>query len=171
MGGRKMKPNRATGRPRQLYDPARTPGIVRALARAGHTNAEMADLLNVSSKCLWQWRDKYPEVRAALDDGKSVADQMVVDALYKRALGYEYDVEDAETLYVPNAQGNPIIKSSKKVRKHINIPPDVGAICFWLKNRRPDEWRDVYKGEVSANIILSVIPPPKPNAATEPTTN
>ena len=21
--------------------------------------------------------------------------------------------------------------------------PDLGAICFWLKNRRPSEWRDV----------------------------
>ena len=22
-------------------------------------------------------------------------------------------------------------------------PPNLGACCFWLKNRRPSEWRDV----------------------------
>src|SRR5271156_4205245 len=22
-------------------------------------------------------------------------------------------------------------------------PPDTAAMCFWLKNRRPDRWRDV----------------------------
>jgi len=161
-------PKNGKPRPRQLYDPARTPGIIRALAQAGHTNAEMAALLDVSSKCLWQWRDKYPEVRAALDDGKTVADQMVIDALYKRALGYEY--EETEVKGVVDEHGQPIgMKEVKKVKKQ--MAPDVGACCFWLKNRRPDEWRDVYKGEVSANIILSVIPPPKPNAASEPTTN
>ena len=27
-----------------------------------------------------------------------------------------------------------------EVKKH--VPPDVGAIAFWLKNRRPDKFRD-----------------------------
>ena len=161
-------PKNGKPRARQLYDPARTPGIIRALAQVGHTNLEMSALLNVSSKCLWQWRDKYPEVKAALDDGKSVADQMVVDALYKRARGYEY--EETEVKGVVDEHGKSIgMKEVKKVKKQ--LAPDVGAICFWLKNRRPDEWRDVYKGEVSANIVLSVIPPPKPNAAQVPSTD
>ena len=33
---------------------------------------------------------------------------------------------------------------------------DVGACCFWLKNRRPSEWRDVQNIEAStAHYILS----------------
>ena len=37
---------------------------------------------------------------------------------------------------------------------------DVGAICFWLKNRKPDKWRDrqeqVHSGAVPVTIIDDV---------------
>jgi len=161
-------PHKCKGRPRQLYDPARTPGIIRALAQAGHTNAEMANLLNVSSKCLWQWRDKYPEVKAALEDGKSVIDQMVVDALVKRAQGYKY--EETEVKGHVDENGKFVgLREAKTIKKF--MASDVTACIFWLKNRRPDEWRDVYKQEHSGDVVLSIIPPSKPNVAQVPPTD
>ena len=38
--------------------------------------------------------------------------------------------------------GNPkrVIKNVRMIKKHVS--PDVGAIAFWLKNRRPDRWRE-----------------------------
>ena len=36
---------------------------------------------------------------------------------------------------------------TKEVTKE--VPPDVGAAAFWLKNRRPDIWRE------KQNLVLS----------------
>ena len=36
------------------------------------------------------------------------------------------------------------------ITKH--IPPDTGAAAFWLKNRRPDKWRD--KPEPEGDAVL-----------------
>jgi hypothetical protein len=33
-----------------------------------------------------------------------------------------------------------IIKNVRMIKKH--VAPDVGAAAFWLKNRRPDRWRE-----------------------------
>ncbi len=49
--------------------------------------------------------------------------------LFKRAIGYEY-----EEITMNNGIEN------KRVMKHIT--PDVTACIFWLKNRKPEKWRD-----------------------------
>lgn len=41
-----------------------------------------------------------------------------------------------------------VFEVTKRQKKF--IPPQVVAQIFWLKNRRPEEWRD--KREVAANI-------------------
>lgn len=69
------------------------------------------------------------------------------NALLKRALGYDYEevvteVEDVPTGKVdPN--GQPVMKQRKHVRKtKKHVPGDTLAMMYWLKNRRPDKWRD-----------------------------
>ena len=32
--------------------------------------------------------------------------------------------------------------------------PELGAICFWLKNRRPSEWRDVQQIEQAVGMYI-----------------
>ena len=49
--------------------------------------------------------------------------------MLKRALGYEYEEETYE---------NGIL--TKKVKKQ--VPPDTTAQIFWLKNRKPNTWKD-----------------------------
>ena len=70
------------------------------------------------------------------------------NALLKRALGYSYtetttDFELIDTGTVDD-DGNPVmekkIKNIRSVKKE--VAPDVGAAAFWLKNRRPDKWRE-----------------------------
>ena len=40
-----------------------------------------------------------------------------------------------------------------------HYPPEVGAICFWLKNRRPDKWRVVQQIEAEhAHYVISEHP-------------
>ena len=65
---------------------------------------------------------------------KDEADNRVERSLYARATGYSYDAvkifhtKDGKVIKVPYTE---------------HVPPDVTAQIYWLKNRRPDHWRDV----------------------------
>ena len=37
------------------------------------------------------------------------------------------------------------------------IPPDVTAAIFWLKNRRPEKWRDRHEFGFEGNIPVKLI--------------
>lgn len=84
----------------------------------------------------------------ALKKGKAPVDTQVENALLKRALGYSY-VETVTEFELTDTgmkddDGKPVmekkIKSVRSIKKE--VPPDVGAGAFWLKNRRPDRWRE-----------------------------
>ena len=68
--------------------------------------------------------------------GKDEPDERVVRSLYQRAIGYV-----TETTKVMMVGGKPEIITYKE-----QVPPDTTAMIFWLKNRRPQEWRE--KSEV-----------------------
>lgn len=84
-----------------------------------------------------------PAICEALAHGREVADIEVENALYKRAIGYEY--EEVKEEY----EGSILVK--RTVIKKI-IPPDTGAQIFWLKNRKTDTWRD--RREIDNTIAL-----------------
>lgn len=109
----------------------------RKLCELGATDIEVADFFDVSGRTIYRWQLKYPEFCQALKAGKDIADERVERSLYHKATGYTYEAEK-----VFQYQGE-IVRA--KVREH--IPPDTTSMIFWLKNRRPDAWRDVHKVE------------------------
>ena len=59
--------------------------------------------------------------------------------------GYEYEEVTTEIEEIPyiDKKGNEQVKKHKHVKKTKKIVlPDTTAQIFWLKNRRPDKWRD-----------------------------
>lgn len=109
------------------------------LCRLGATDAEMADFFQVTISTLSLWKVKYAEFSEALKLGKEVADRRVEEALYNRALGYSH--EDTDIRVVDGAiMETPTIK---------HYPPDTTAAIFWLKNRKPAEWRDKVHQELT----------------------
>jgi hypothetical protein len=113
----------------------------RKLCELGATDIEIADFFDVSDRTVYRWQLKYPEFCQALKAGKLAADDRVERSLYHRATGYSYDSEK-----VFQFQGE-IIRAP--VREH--VPPDTTSMIFWLKNRRPDAWRDVHKIDATLN--------------------
>lgn len=104
--------------------------------------------MGVSSSTYYAWLGKYPEISEAIKKGKAPVDTKVENALLKRALGYEYvetvtDFELIDTGTV-DKNGKPIMERKiKNIRSTIKeVAPDVGAAAFWLKNRRPDKWKE-----------------------------
>jgi transposase len=60
------------------------------MARAGLIDEEIAKELKIAVSTLYLWQKKYPEFSEALKEGKKVADDKVEQALFRRAVGYEY---------------------------------------------------------------------------------
>lgn len=108
--------------------------------RAGATLRELAQIFGVHVDTICEWKLKYPEFSEAIKVGKSTADDRVEHALYNRAAGYSFD---SEKIFVS--------KTGKvtRVKTVEHIAPDTTAQIFWLKNRRPDKWRDRQQHEVS----------------------
>lgn len=98
----------------------------------GATDQELADEFGVSVRSIYRWKNEHPEFCHALKLGKELPDTRVERSLYERALGYERDEVD---IRVVNGE---IVQTP--IRKF--YPPDTTAAIFWLKNRKPEEWRD-----------------------------
>ncbi len=116
----------------------------------GATDKEMAGFFDVTEQTLNNWKKKHPEFFESLKKGKAEADGMVVKSLFKRALGYEAP-EDK----IFNDSGRPMVVPT--IKHH---PPDTTAAIFWLKNRRPDDWRDKREIENSGSMDFVVTDEP-----------
>ena len=112
--------------------------LLEGWARDGLTDEEIASKIGVSRSTLNEWKIKYPDISDTLKRGKEVVDRQVENALLKRALGYKYD-EITKELSVDPDTGEERLTITKVVTKEVQ--PDTTAQIFWLKNRKPDEWR------------------------------
>ena len=102
--------------------------------RAGFTDRELAELFDVSLSAIQKWKRQREDFRNALKVGKAEADNRVERSLYERANGYNYE---AVKIFMPANREKPVYAPYVE-----HVPPDVTACIFWLKNRKPSEWRD-----------------------------
>jgi hypothetical protein len=119
---------------------------VRKLALLGATDQKIADFFNVCETTIDTWKDTYPEFLGALKKAKADYDDNTVElSLRKRANGFMRTVE--------RATKDGVVACMEEV------PPDTTACIFWLKNRKPKEWRDkqeieqVGTSSVEVNVI------------------
>ena len=127
----------------------------------GATDLALAKAFGVSKATITNWKREHPEFLASVKKAKDIWDTKEVEgSLLKRARGFSYN----ETTYEPAAAadsktGKAKLVKTKRVRKL--VVPDVGAICFWLKNRNPKRWKDIKRteitgedgGDVKVNIV------------------
>lgn len=111
--------------------------VVQGWARDGLTDEQIAHNMGIKRQTLYDWQNRFPDISDAIKKGKAPVDIQVENALLKKALGYEYEETITE---VEELAGGKQKKHIRKVLKH--CPPDTTAQIFWLKNRRPDRWRD-----------------------------
>lgn len=123
-----------------------------AWARDGLTEEQIAHNMGISRKTLYEWKSKYSDICDTLKRGKAVVDIQVENALLKRALGYSYKEVTREKIFNPET-GQYELMPTKEVTKE--VVPDTTAQIFWLKNRRPEQWRDKrdvsVEGELNTN--------------------
>jgi len=117
---------------------------VRLLTLDGWDDQRMADFFKITKATWNNWKKAHEEFFASLKDWKLEADHEVEMRLYKRAIGY---VHPEDKIFVND--GTPLIVPTEK-----HYPPDTTAAIFWLKNRKPAEWRD--KQDIDLNVTSDI---------------
>lgn len=136
---------------------------VELLCALGATDDQLAVFFGKTEQTINNWKKSYPEFFESIKRGKLKTDTRVADSLLQRALGAEWieqkEVKLKETKY----------ENGKKVHEEERVeivdlkkaaPPDATAGIFWLKNRRPKEWRDkvdvTHKGDADAPPVFTI---------------
>ncbi len=138
---------KSVGRP-STYDAAFCE-IARKHCLLGATDAQLADLFDVSVQTLNTWKILHPEFLASIKKGKELADGNVADSLYNRALGYSHD---AVKIFMPAGCTEPVY--APYIERY---PPDTNAASLWLRNRQPGLWRDKTDVQHSGTITLEAL--------------
>ena len=124
---------------------------IEAWKRDGLTDEQIFKNLGISRDTFYKYKEKYSDFSEAIKKGKEVADIEVENALFKRAIGYKYkevikevkEIDGKKTTYV------------KEVIKE--MPGDVGAQIFWLKNRKSSKWKDKQDIDIEDNNVSITI--------------
>lgn len=153
-------------------------------ARDGFTDEQLAEVMGIAASTLYDWKKKYPEISESLKRGKDVVDRLVENKLLQRALGYSYEEQEfamfemdedeyfnALEIHIQNFKFShpeatdvdiqlvrekfPRVKKQLIKSKTKEVIPDTTAQIFWLKNRKPEEWRDKQVIEHNGNVKLN----------------
>lgn len=108
--------------------------LIAGWRQAGCTIEEITQKMGVDKRTFRRWRKQCPKLEDALVLSKEIATVQVVNSLYQRAVGIEYDEITRE-----------LIEGELRVTKIVTkfIPPDVKAILAFLYNRDSQNWRVV----------------------------
>ena len=106
--------------------------IAKQILSIGGTDADLAVAFGVNVTTIWRWKAAHPAFLQAYKEGAAFSDDRVEASFYRRAVGYErkavkilsYEGRSWEHDYIEE------------------VPPDPRAGEFWLRNRRPDRWKD-----------------------------
>jgi hypothetical protein len=141
-------------------------------ARDGLKDTQIADNMGINVSTLYTWKNRYSEINEALKKGKEVVDYEIENSListmkkhtltttqYKMVKKDEFKLkaerEEFMNIYKfdhPEASKNEILIATAKgvevyekipiIRTVTEVDPNVSAMIFWLKARRPDVFRD-----------------------------
>lgn len=133
------------GRPTKYRD--EYPAIAKAMCRMGATLPDLANEFEVNVCTIKLWMATHEAFSAAVKIGKEPADNKVEMSLYSRAVGYSI------TETVVKVVNNELVK--EEIIK--NYPPDPASMIFWLRNRKPKDWRAKQEESVESDKVFDGI--------------
>ena len=107
--------------------------LVEGWSRDGLSQQQIANNLGINVDTLIEYKKKYSDFSEALKKGKEIVDFEVENALLKKALGYTVTLNKQKV----TKDGDVV-----DIQEDVHVAPDTTAQIFWLKNRKPDKWRD-----------------------------
>lgn len=107
--------------------------LVEGWARDGLTDEQIAKNLGISKDTFYRYKKEHPDFSDSIKKGKEIVDYEVENALLKTALGFEHTYKDQKV----TKDGDVIDYEHTEY-----IAPSNTAQIFWLKNRKPKQWRE-----------------------------
>ncbi len=134
--------------------------LLKAWARDGLTDKQIAGNMGINTRTLYLWKKRSIQIFQSLKTGKEAADIEVENALYKKALGFremEQTLSTRKTVEYDNGRRvreitEPVVTETQKY-----YPPDTAAAIFWLKNRKPGQWRDKQEQKINLTEAVRII--------------
>lgn len=123
----------------------------------GATDKDLAQFFEVTETTINNWKNDYPEFFESIKKGKSEADAIIASSLYNRAKGAIINQQQAfkiKTVTYNDKGQKTEIESIEIVNLQQEQPPDTTASIFWLKNRKPDRWRDKIETQHSGDVNI-----------------
>ena len=118
---------------------------IRGWARDGLTDADIAERkIGISKRTFIDWKNKYPAFSASLKEGREPVDVEIEDSMVKSAKGfYVYEKKPIKVKTTRKKDGLEVTEEHVEVVEVKRyVEPVVVAQIFWLKNRKPDYWKD-----------------------------
>ena len=114
------------------------------LLKSGKTNKQACEIIGITEPTFYNWQKSQPLFFYAVKEAKQETDLAVEASLLQRAMGWiEYgEIEDEKTGEV------------KKIPIK-QYPPDPTSMIFWLKNRKPETWRDKTEVENTGHLMIA----------------
>lgn len=136
-----------TGRKGKYDDWLTEDGLLRieGWAREGLSLEQIAKNMGIADSTLRKWRDKFEPISAAIKIGSAPVDYEVENAMLKSALGYTVKVKKpikVKTKKQLKDKGTIEEEHIEFAEEEVYVKPDTTAQIFWLKNRKPEKWRD-----------------------------
>ena len=110
--------------------------LVEEWAKSGLTEFQIAANLGISRSTLSAFKREHPELVEALSKGRAIAVAQIENSLFKRALGFHYEVTKVSVKMIGGVE----VRYTEKSVKY--MPPDVGACFILLKNKDRPNWSD-----------------------------
>lgn len=118
--------------------------LLEGWARDGLTDEQIAKNMGITRETLRVWKSKFSAIFDALKKGKAVADYIIENELYKSAQTRILKVKKPIKVKISKKDGQKMITEEKieYVEEEVVVPANVTAQIFWLKNRKPEVWRE-----------------------------
>lgn len=114
-------------------------------ARDGLIDEQIAKNIGISRTTFYEWVKRFPNIADALKKGRAPVDIEVENALLNCALGFIKTVRKPFKVKKKTRYPDGKVEETEIIEyadEDEYIPPNTTAQIYWLKNRKPDDWRD-----------------------------
>ena len=118
---------------------------IKGWARDGLTDKDIAEKkIGISERTFCDWKKKYSAITSALKEGKAPVDTEIEDCMVRSAKGFK--VKEKKAFKVKTTKKKDGMEITEEHMEVVEVEryvdPVVIAQIFWLKNRKPDYWKD-----------------------------
>lgn len=135
------------GRPSEAHEWLSEDNLLRikGWARDGLTDKAIAEnKIGISERTFCDWKKKHSAFSASLKEGRAPVDTQIEDSMVRSAMGFK--VKEKKAFKVKTTKKKDGMEITEEHMEVVEVEryvdPVVVAQIFWLKNRKPEYWKD-----------------------------